>query len=258
MKRSRIWLLVALLTLAVGFYGCSGDDGSNGAPGATGAQGDQGPAGPVTTTNESCNICHGDLKPFNVTNFAAHDSAPYTPNYTVAVDDVQFIDTNADSLANEGLTVTFTVTDGNGAPVDLATDVVPAVTSVSLNLSKLVQSGTSTVYNWQNYYNTSATGATTIGGEAFIPALASAIQAGSAKCTPAATATPGQYTCSVDSDFTNVTTPLAVPFDGSLTHRVAVFFGSHLDAGYPGTAMPTSSRLPSSAAAPLPRLRPRS
>ena len=31
-----------------------------------------------------------------------------------------------------------------------------------------------------------------------------------------------------------MTTPLTVPFDGSLTHRVAVFFGSHLSVGYPG------------------------
>ncbi len=35
--------------------GCKGDNGASGANGATGATG---PAGPVTTTNESCMVCH--------------------------------------------------------------------------------------------------------------------------------------------------------------------------------------------------------
>lgn len=232
MKSLIKWMMAAALVATLGLFGCSGDDG---AMGLQGDQGIQGEPGPVTTTNESCNLCHGDMKPYNVTSFAQHDSAPYTPNYTVAVDDVQFPDSNADALPNEGMTVTFTVTDGNGNPVDLAADVAPAVTSASVNLSKLVQDGTSTVFNWQNYYNSSVNAATVdSSGDVITPALPSAIQASKTSCAPVATATAGQYTCTVATDFTAVSTPLAVTFAGSLTHRVAVYFGSHLSAGFPG------------------------
>ncbi|MGK2907699.1 MAG: multiheme c-type cytochrome [Desulfuromonadales bacterium] len=66
MKKSLLRLLMlTMLVASLALFGCEGDDGNDGAagapgaPGADGAAGPEGPAGPVTTTDESCNICHG-------------------------------------------------------------------------------------------------------------------------------------------------------------------------------------------------------
>jgi hypothetical protein len=70
MKSLARLLMILMLVATLGLFGCSdGDDGNDGAPGAPGAPGidgapgvpgPEGPPGPVTTTNESCNVCHGE------------------------------------------------------------------------------------------------------------------------------------------------------------------------------------------------------
>jgi hypothetical protein len=59
-KQRNVLMLLAIIMLAAMtmMAGCSGSDGATGATGATGAKGPAGPSGPVTTTNESCMICH--------------------------------------------------------------------------------------------------------------------------------------------------------------------------------------------------------
>jgi len=54
-KRSAALALAAVVSIA----GCSGKDG---ATGATGPTGPTGPAGPVTTTSESCMVCHASTR----------------------------------------------------------------------------------------------------------------------------------------------------------------------------------------------------
>jgi len=62
-KQAGVMFLTGVLALA-GCQGGKGDAGATGATGATGSQGPtgstgpQGPAGPVTTTDESCMVCH--------------------------------------------------------------------------------------------------------------------------------------------------------------------------------------------------------
>jgi hypothetical protein len=80
-KRPLILLLILSLAVPVLFLGCSGDDGSTGsagapgAPGAPGLPGDPGAPGPVTTTNESCVVCHGAGKIADVAVFMPDPTA---------------------------------------------------------------------------------------------------------------------------------------------------------------------------------------
>ena len=54
------FFLVLMLAVSVSMLtGCDGDDG---APGAQGPPGEDGAPGVPSTTNESCNICHGEDK----------------------------------------------------------------------------------------------------------------------------------------------------------------------------------------------------
>ena len=66
-KQWRKFLLLLLLALSVGIYGCSGDDGKNGAPGPVGADVDpavvddlQSQINASVTVFESCAVCHAD------------------------------------------------------------------------------------------------------------------------------------------------------------------------------------------------------
>ncbi len=91
------------------------------------------------------------------------------------------------------------------------------------------------VFTWRNYINRTETATATAGpnGQAV---LASAIQGTTQACdTLTAGVNTGEYTCTINTDVTNITTPAAVAWEPTLTHRVAVLFGSHLPAGqYPG------------------------
>jgi OmcA/MtrC family decaheme c-type cytochrome len=63
----KLIILLAALTLVAPlmFYGC-GDDGDTGAKGDTGATGDTGPPGVGTLAKETCVVCHGTGKTFDV------------------------------------------------------------------------------------------------------------------------------------------------------------------------------------------------
>ena len=102
-KRFFVLMCSVLLVVPLLFFGCnSGDTGPRGATGATGATGPAGadgaagPPGPVTTTNESCMVCHttgrvadvSDSDPASITHYnAEYHNLPLTISAVSITDD---------------------------------------------------------------------------------------------------------------------------------------------------------------------------
>lgn len=226
----RLWmirpLLVAgLLTATLGMTGCSGDDGSAGAPGKDGAD------APAARTVETCIVCHGPDKLVATADFM--DVEPYTPNFAVEITDVALTTTTA-VPGDGGLVVSFTVTDGmGGIPADA--DLAVATAGAKVNVSKLVAAVAPGKFTWQNYYNADKP-ADGVADSAPVLAGTTAIQADGGTCVLAEVGVGlGTFTCTETMDLTAVAAPLAVTWEPALTHRVAIYFGSHVAApAFPG------------------------
>jgi Outer membrane cytochrome MtrC/MtrF-like, domains II/IV len=259
MKNLARVLMFVMLTAIVGLglVGCA-DDGSNGTNGAsafeiavangfTGTEAEwlaslQGQDAVAVGTQEACSVCHGlspnlgtgalEERPFSVATYM--DVNDYTPVYGVEITNVALTTGGAG-----GMVIDFTVTDETGAGVALPLDGNGNPSSVKMNLSKLVQqtinTNPATIFTWQNYTNLSKTedGPGFFGAGAAV-GTTSVIQADGVNCTMTDGALLGDFTCTVATDFTTVTTPIPVTFEPALTHRVAVFFGSHPTVGQPG------------------------
>ncbi len=107
-------LLLFCLVMMLGVFlliGCSGKDGAKGDTGATGATGAQGEPGPVTTTNESCAVCHSAGK---IADIAVAHPDPTAADVTVS----NITLTNTGGVAE----VSFHVATDSGAVTDLTMD----------------------------------------------------------------------------------------------------------------------------------------
>ena len=122
----RSLLIAAIPIMVTGLSACSGSDGAAGPRGATGATGPAGPAGPVTTTAESCTVCHsaGAIEDIAV----AHPD-PTDKNLTVTVTSI-----NADATGHA--VVAFHVASGATGITGLSGS------NLSLKLADLVPAGT--------------------------------------------------------------------------------------------------------------------
>jgi hypothetical protein len=118
---SSLLALIAIFALAT-LVGCEGDDGARGPAGQTG------PAGPVTTTDESCNVCHAQDRGADIANF--HPAPLVKP----VVSDIVV------SRAGDVLTVTFSVLD----PVNPLPGIDPAEGNLRVYMADLVPAGTPT------------------------------------------------------------------------------------------------------------------
>jgi|GEM_PF-1228374 len=226
-------LLVAVLALA----GCSGDDGAPGPRGPAGPTGPQGDPGSSATV-ESCSICHGVDRAFSVATYM--DVNEYTPNFDVTIDDVRLLDAGS-GAGSGGIEVDFTVGDGMGGTPDAAA-LAAATSGAHVAVAKLVQQAINTtpatIFYWQDYYNS-------LKGEDG-PGFFDPDPEGPTKVVQATGATcvltdngGGSYTCADATDLTNITVAsgdaLDVAWEPALTHRVAIYFGSHVsDPAYPG------------------------
>lgn len=241
-------LIIGLFGLILVLAGCSGDDGSNGAqgpagpPGPPGVVGEPGPpsvtTSPTLLASESCTVCHGPnatLLPMN----QFHDAPVINPVNTLTAN---IVSVAYPAVAPIRPVVTFDATL-NGAPLTL--DQLAPVTNVTtgartlraaFGIAKLIP-GTPNV--WQSYINRVAAGATTISGQPFTPALATAFQAtteGVVGNVAAVVGTPGRFTYTFAKDLANATipwtaaipapvgAPTVIPFDATLTHRVGIQF----------------------------------
>ena len=140
-----IFLVVPLMFLGCGSdgsdgaRGATGAPGADGAPGTPGADGATGPAGPVTTTNESCMVCHttgrvvdiSDSNPESITHYNTLYNLP-----TRTVSDIVITD-NGDGYPQ----VSFHVEQDGEYVTDLAR------TQIGFYIADLVPAGTVTADN---------------------------------------------------------------------------------------------------------------
>lgn len=136
--RSRVPLIALLAMAAIGIAGCSGDDGNNGATGPTGPGGSAGPTGPTGPTG------------------------PAGPALPTPGDSTGLLRGGVDSItidrANGAgkVTVTFSLKDKAGNPVDLA-----APTEFRFGLAKLLPPTATRPGQWQSLTSTASGGTTT-------------------------------------------------------------------------------------------------
>lgn len=203
--------LAALMIAGSLLVACSGDDG---APGAAGPPGPPGPPPPPP--------------PPPVVGIPIGDGTGLTPEEIATLGKLEATITSV--TVNSAPVVEFTVTDASGNP---AIGIDSSV--IDFTFAKLVPGGDPAVNGglayWQSYLNAVETDNPATGDHV----LAQAVEARSDACTDAdfVELGGGQYQCTFTTDVTNVTSPIAVPWDAAamaLTHRV----GMEIRLGGPG------------------------
>jgi OmcA/MtrC family decaheme c-type cytochrome len=112
MRKGTLLLVALSLLLPLVFFGCSGSDGAAGAPGATGATGPTGPTGPAgapgegVVASETCTLCHGAGKTYDVATMHSTNAG----TATAAITGAAFSPDNASVV----MTFTFSATDSAG------------------------------------------------------------------------------------------------------------------------------------------------
>ncbi len=199
-------LAAGLLGLLLGMTGCGGDNGPQGPAGATGPTGPQGPTGPGGTSGPP---------PVTLLDFsdpAIGQQMLADGNRMVAAI------TGVEIPATGGFVVNFEVEDSAGIPI---TGLMSAGLGMRFTLAKLTANSAQTFGGWRSYKNQLATG-DVAGGDA----LAKALQATYERATADQVVDNGdgtyQFTFALDPR--TVTTPVAITYEPSLTHRVGMQF----------------------------------
>jgi OmcA/MtrC family decaheme c-type cytochrome len=188
--------------------GCSGGGGGEAAPDVT-----PGPSG-----------ANGAVPP------PAPVAQPPQPNLYAEASDATATITGV--TINSPPVVDFQVVDGNGLALTGLT-----ASDVRFYIAKLVPAANGSSSYWQSYLNNNVTPKAVPGNA---PAIQATYESGS-KGTLVDNG-DGTYTYTFATDITNVTSPLAVPYDANLTHRVGIQF-----TGGP-TTNPTYDFVPASGA----------
>ena len=198
--------MIALLALAasIGIAGCTNDGGGPAGPDGGGDTGQTGPTGPTGPADVPISL-GGDVRNVGT-------------GSTLTAQQIADIGTLVASIDSAAITgnkpvIEITVkTDKGGAVLGLA------ATTLRLGVAKLVPAANGFPSRWQSYINRS--GAPSIA----TPALASAVQANTESGVAAGWQELGagkyRYTSAVD--LSTVTTPIAVTYEPSLTHRISV------------------------------------
>jgi OmcA/MtrC family decaheme c-type cytochrome len=183
------------MTLGLGGCGSDGDDGAQGPPGPPGQPGQPGAPAPAPPGE--------------------------TTSLRVEITDV--------TVASPPV-VEFTVTNqvGRGFP-DLAQG------QVQFTFAKLAPRAVGAGHDWQSYINRTDPGPATAGpgGAAVLP-LAETIQATSEANGTLENLGGGNYRYTFRNDVTNITSPMPVAWDPTLTHRVALQLSNALTASLEG------------------------
>jgi OmcA/MtrC family decaheme c-type cytochrome len=186
-------VLVSFLLFSLGLFGCEGDEGDRG---PAGPQGPLGEPGVGALSAESCDVCHG-----------SGDFVDVEEEHSVAVSqqvfDVEITSVSIPTSAPVQPVVTFTITDlETGLPVTGLTS------GASFTVAKLVPGTNGDASgDWQSYINRTED---------------SAIQGNTENNGSFAEVGGGIYTYTFANDLSAITTPLAVTFEPTLTHRVGV------------------------------------
>jgi OmcA/MtrC family decaheme c-type cytochrome len=233
MFRKRSYGIAATLALlvALALSGCSG--GNSGVDNAA--------EQPLVaqTYSEGCAFCHAAGGIVDVA--AVHSIATTGPQGQIT----------AVNIAAGVVTISFKLYQSeNNTLVPLAG--VPAA-NIRFSIAKLVPGTGGNASAWQSYINTLETKAAGIGNAPNgtpTPDGSTAIQANTETATKTVNGFTdngnGTYTYQLSFDITTVTTPLAVPYDATLTHRVAMQVTNNVGNAYldfvPAGGTPTSTR----------------
>lgn len=199
--------MFAVLALAatIGLAGCEGDSGPSGPDTGGGGNGGQtGPTGPTGPADTPITL-GGDVS--NVGNGSALTAQQIADIGTL----VATLDSATVAEGKPVIEITVKTPQG-GKVLGLA------ASALRLGIAKLVPAGSGLPSRWQSYINT--TGTTSIP----TPALASAIQATVENGTAAGWEElgAGRYRYTSTVDLTNVTSPIAVSYQPTLTHRASI------------------------------------
>ena len=208
--RSRVPLMAMLaLAATIGLAGCAGDNGRGGADPADPADpiGPTGPTGPVVPPTVDIE----DGGPVTIGNGSA-----LTAGEIEAIGGLVATIDSAE-VANDRAVIELTVKTSHGGPV-----LELAATTLRLGIAKLGAPAGGLPSRWQSYINRNATPGNTTAG--FVPALASAIQANTESGTAAGWQELGNgvYRYTSTTNLATVTSPIAVAYEPSLTHRVSI------------------------------------
>jgi len=216
--RSRIPLIAVMALAAIGMAGCSGEDGQAGPVGPTGPGGGVGPTGPTGSTEVPIEQGGPAKIGDGTTVTLTAEQIEQIGGLVATIDSVSI-------NATPSPVVEFTVKTVHGGP---ALGLPPTVTYFMV--AKLVADTVTTdgVFpsRWQSYVNRVGSLHKDSNGIVDSPGVLpnGAIQANTEQAAAARWVELGdgkyRYTYGVDLD--NVTTPLAVAYEPSLTHRVGL------------------------------------
>jgi hypothetical protein len=205
--RSRVAMIALMALAAIGAAGCSGKQGTQGPPGPPGPVGPPGTGGGGTGPTGPTGIEQGANVSLGNGSALTADQIRSIGTLIATIDKVSL--TTATAVRNP--VIEFTLKTPYGGAV---TDLAPSVLSVMVD--KLVKPAAGLPGHWQSYVNRVQTAA--YGPKAIPKAIQANTESGSTG-TLEALATPGKYRYTYKVDLANVTTPLAVPYDPTLTHR---------------------------------------
>ncbi len=203
--RSRLPLIAMLaLTASMGIAGCENDGGAGPTGPGGGDTGQTGPTGPTGPADVPISL-GGDVRNVGTGSTLTAQQIADIGTLVASIDSA--------AIAGNKPVIEITVkTDKGGALLGLA------ATTLRLGVAKLVPAADGFPSRWQSYINRSGTPSITT------PALASAVQANTESGVAAGWQELGagkyRYTSAVD--LSAVTTPIAVAYEPSLTHRFSV------------------------------------
>jgi OmcA/MtrC family decaheme c-type cytochrome len=205
--RSRVSLLALMAVTAIGIAGCSGGSGKNGAPGPTGPTGPSGGPGPTGPATPPSILAGG---PVEIGNGSAL-TAEQIKAIGVLVAEI----TSASIPVGTPVPVIeFTLKTSHGGA---ATGLAPSALSVTVaKLEPPLASATTYPQKWQSYVNRTQTAAA---GPMPLPSATQANSESGAAGT-LVELSPGTYRYTYKVNLSTVTTPIVVPFEPSLTHRL--------------------------------------
>ncbi len=203
------WALLPAMFLMVGVAGCEGDDGAQGPAGPAGADGSDGAAGPP-----------GPPGPPGPGPISIGDGSALTAAEIDTLGKLSATITGV-TVASPPV-VTFSVVDGNGDPA-----LGIAESAVWFTFAKLVPPDDNVnggLAYWQSYVNRVEDVANNAAGRGsdFLDVAIQATNDNSFSGGTLVELGDGLYEYTFGTDVTNVTAPIAVPWEPSLTHRVGL------------------------------------
>jgi OmcA/MtrC family decaheme c-type cytochrome len=207
--RSRVSLLALMAVTAIGIAGCSGSGGKSGAPGPTGPTGPGGGPGPTGPATPPSIEAGGPVE-------IGNGSALTVEQIKAIGVLVATIDSASIPVGTPVPVIEFTLKTSHGGA---ATGLAPGALLVTVaKLGPPPAGVSSSPQKWQSYINRTQTAAA---GPMPLP---SATQANSETGTAGTLVDlgGGKYRYTYQVNLSTVTTPIVVPFEPSLTHRVGL------------------------------------